>query len=396
MLTLFRRIQSCIIRFRSRRRLHEETARYFNEYLFLGGIDTNPNPFSGQDPGELKKLTPTERRDAVAHDGIHTHLDDEQSRNNRFYCGDLENWSVDFTGIVSGFFSMSVMPMTGLEPQALEKAVGVIDNFLRYALQHDVCPEYQDDVEKAIQVCDDALREWPMILKAQTAMPGQFNLACSRKFDAWVESDWYLADPFKTRINPNTVFLTSLALAEPKLFDKVSPKTEVIREFDTTIEIVNILRPGDDTVERFKSLKLDEELLGVVPIGKVQVKPASIEDEWEPSETGNLFTTGLMTLYFDDSILDNLRIGMKMSLRVCQLDINLKFVKTLYSLAPTFNTFLPQDLMRYFKPPRVNERPPPSSHDKAGGEPEDYDGEGGANAENQVDELDIERTEQEK
>lgn len=268
--------------------------------------------------------------------------------------------------------------MTGFEPPALEKAVSVIENFLRYTLQHDVCPEYESDITQALKVCQNARDEWPMILSAQAAMPGQFNLAASKLFDAYLETDWLLQSSLKSDMDPNTVFLTSLALLnEPKLFNKLGPKTKIIREFDCTVEITTIIRPEEDIVKRFKSLNVADQFMHLSPVGKIKVKPATIEDEWEPVEVQRPFSIGLMTLYFDDNILAHLKPGMKMSLRVCQLDINLKFVKTLYEIVPTFYTFLPQDMMRYFKPPRENERLAPSIHDRPIGDNEDGDGEDG-------------------
>ena len=63
-------MQSCIQRFRSRRRLQGDRGLYFNEYLFLGGVDTSPNTFGGLSQQELKDLTPAQRREATATDII--------------------------------------------------------------------------------------------------------------------------------------------------------------------------------------------------------------------------------------------------------------------------------------------------------------------------------------
>jgi hypothetical protein len=59
---------------------------------------------------------------------------------------------------------------------------------------------------------------------------------------------------------------------------------------------------------------------------------------------------------------------MKMALTIRQLDNGFRFVNNLVHIVPSFYTFLPQELMRYFKPPRANERPGPSIHSPSGGE----------------------------
>lgn len=116
-ITEFRRIQSCIQRFRSRRRLNSELSLYFNEYLFLGGVDASPAAFTGQDSHELKDMTPAERREATATDTIHG----GSTGSARFYNGDRDHWSVDFKGVAAGFFSLSLGPLTGYEDELMKK-----------------------------------------------------------------------------------------------------------------------------------------------------------------------------------------------------------------------------------------------------------------------------------
>ncbi|KAG9253812.1 Argonaute siRNA chaperone complex subunit Arb1-domain-containing protein [Emericellopsis atlantica] len=354
------RIQSCITRFRTRRRLQAPYDRFFNEYLFLGGIDSNPNPFGGQDPKALKSLTPAERREATATSHVHQGEGDQ-----KFYNGDDEHWSVDFAGVAAGFFSYMVPKMTGLEETSLKQAVNVVDNFLRYVLQHDVCPEYEDDVKKAIQVCEDALVEWPMMVRLQGAFPGLFNLAATKVFGVYDESDWYMADPQKEDFDPKLVLMTSLTLLEnPKDVAKLpQPHHRVIRQFDCTVEISDIQRLPETLCKRFKGLQVDGSPLRLAPIGKIRVIPAIIEDELVHPKVSNPFAKGFMTLYLDDDILANMKVGMKMETTVCQTDSDLKFIKAIRQIVPSFYTFLPQELMRHFREPRPNDRPARSVHD---------------------------------
>lgn len=99
--------------------------------MILGGIDTNPKAFSGQDPRALKELTPAERRDATARDTVHMDTG-IATQHERFYNGDRDHWSVDFTGVAAGFMSISLVQMTGREPEEMHEAIGVVENFLRY------------------------------------------------------------------------------------------------------------------------------------------------------------------------------------------------------------------------------------------------------------------------
>ncbi|KAI6779008.1 uncharacterized protein J7T54_004503 [Emericellopsis cladophorae] len=354
------RIQSCITRFRTRRRLQAPYNRYFDEYLFLGGIDSNPNPFGGQDPKALKSLTPAERREATSTGYVHQGQGDQ-----KFYNGDDEHWSVDFAGVAAGFFSNMVPKMTGLEETSLKQAVTVVDNFLRYVLQHDVCPEYQEDVKRAIQVCEDALVEWQMMVRLQGAFPGLFNLAAAKVFGVHEESDWYVSDSYKEDVDPTLVLMTSLALLEnPKDLAKMPrPHHKVIRQFDCTVEISDIQRLLEILCKRFKGVEVDGSPLRLTPIGKIRVIPATIEDELFHPKVSNPFAKGFMTLYLDDDILANMKVGIKMEITVCQTDSDLKFIKAIRQIVPSFYTFLPQEMMRQFREPRLNDRPARSVHD---------------------------------
>jgi hypothetical protein len=383
-----RRIESCIKRFRARRRLRGNFTHYFSEYLFLGGIDTNPVPFSGNDPRDLKGLTTAEQHDAKASTIVGA---GGEASENRFYTGDRENWSVDFAGVAAGFFSC-MAPLTGLASDATEKAIALVENFLRYVLQHDVCPEYEGDVKRALRVCEDAREEIPMLLRLKAALPGHFNLAAADLFGVRESQDWSFHGFNETGKDPKVSLLTSLALMdEPEMFKKMVTRTSdgsarVIRQFECTVEIFEIQRPDADIDQRFRCLRLTENdgttsPFGLSAVGKAKFKTATIEDGWvQPPRPPHRVHDGRdLTLYFDDEILAYMKPGMKMTLEICELDTGLKFVKTLRALEPTYYTFLPQQLMRYFKSSRPDQRPAPSVHDRRDGA--DMDGAEGAVAE---------------
>lgn len=338
---------------------------YFNEYLFVGGIDPNPTPFTGTDPNELKRMSTAEQCDATATAGASGYGNDD-----RFYNGNREIWSVDFSGVAAGFFS-SLQPITGWEPEPTEMAIGVVENFLRYVLYHEVCPEYDSDVKKALQVCQDAREEIPMLLRLQVAFPGQLNLAAAKAFGVHDEIDWSLHESFTPADDPKLTLIASLALMdEPGAFERISEwDRRVVRQFECTLEVTRIQRPDSEVVKRFKSLQLADtdgtSAPTPSPVGKARFKPAVIEDQWE-----NPVTTPKCSpmLYLDDDILANMKVGMTITLTICELDVGFRFVKTIHKVVPTYYTFLPQLMMRHFKTPRDMNRPAPSIHDRGGDE----------------------------
>ncbi|PNY26320.1 Argonaute-binding protein 1 [Tolypocladium capitatum] len=355
------RIQSCIQRFRSRRRLRGEQTRFFDEYLFLGGIDTSNNAFIGQDDRDLQALTPAERRDATATDVVHG----GSATNDRFYNGDGEHWSVDFTGVAAGFFSNSLIWLTGGDEARVEVAIGVVENFLRYTLQHDVCPEYGGDIESALQLCTQAKTEWRTLGQLRPSLPGPFNMAATDLFSPPIPGDW--SCPIYSRpegFDAKRVFYSVCALvgAVDGIKSALRGGPKVTKEYTCTMEIVEHDRVAQDTMEHFRRLKVADDNDRVASVGRALFKPTAIDDGWENPPTAPVDGAGIW-LYFEDETLAKMPLGIRMALTIVELDVGIRFVKAFSSLVPSFYTFLPQQLMKHYKLPRDNDRPAPSVHD---------------------------------
>ncbi|RDA89413.1 hypothetical protein CP532_6125 [Ophiocordyceps camponoti-leonardi (nom. inval.)] len=358
------RIQSCIQRFRARRRLPVDKTRFFNEYLFLGGIDTSTNQFGGQDHRDLRDLTPAERRDVTATDTVHT----DSFTSDRFYRAGDENWTVDFTAIVAGFFSTSLDLLTGGNQWEMESAADLIENFLRYVKHHDVCPEYMQDVDRALLLCADARREWQLLDTLRGSFPGRFHLAASHLFSPASSIHGWDSTPFSQtdQLDHKAVFYSACALLgeTEALAAAKRGSTAVAREYSCTLQVVSIEQPSVGLAERFRSLFIDQVQHHPSPVGKAFFKPATIEDGWiRPTTDVPVDEDGTIWLYFEKSILDSLKPGMKMALTIVELTVGIRFVKAWSNLVPTYYTFLPQVLMKRYKMPKPDERPAPSVHD---------------------------------
>ncbi|KAJ9417601.1 hypothetical protein FOXG_09172 [Fusarium oxysporum f. sp. lycopersici 4287] len=356
-----RRMQSCIQRFRSRRRLQGDRGLYFNEYLFLGGVDTTPNTFGGLSQQEMKELTPAQRREATATDVIWANSQGGE----KFYDGDDGKWSVDFAAVVAGFFSVSLVHLTSFEPKRMEEGIDTIKNFLRYVLQHDVCPEYEDSVKEALELCKTASVEWPMIRQLNADLPGHFNLACSEMFyETSTEESWSFQTFKRPKgFDPKAVFFAAFALMdEPELFEKLSLKEpSIFSEYTCTLELVEIIRPEEDIVKRFNSLVIGDKAANHVPVGKAVFKQGFIQDDWENPWAGEWpVKEDTITLFFDDALLANMMPGLKTVATISELDAGLRFLKSIEMIVPPFYIFLPQELMRHYKEPRVDDRAAPS------------------------------------
>ncbi|CAF3515725.1 unnamed protein product [Fusarium graminearum] len=358
------RMQACIQRFRSRRRLQGARILYFDEYLFLGGVDCQPNNFGGLSQKELKELTPAERRDATAKDVIWA----SSAAGEKFYNGDEENWTVDFAGVAAGFFSVTLVHLTSSEQKRMLEGISTVENFLRYVLQHSVCPEYEDDVKAAMEVCKVAAEEWPMFQELCAALPGQFNLAAAELYcpEETIEQSWSFLDFKRPKdFDPISVFFTAFALMdEPELFERLATKQPTVtREFKCTLELVQTFRPSDDIIKRVKSLVIADKAAYHVPVGKATFKQGVIEDDWEKPPTSWPIDEETMTLFFDDHLLARMWPGMRIEANICELDAGLRFITSIENIVPSFYVFLPQEMMRHYKEPKENDRPAPSVND---------------------------------
>ena len=96
-----RRIETCIQRYRSRRKLDSVRGNIFSKYLILGGIEATNKAFTGGalDKETLATATAEEIAAVQATDFVRT-----GTKNAKYYDPTEEDkWVVDFEGIVKGF-----------------------------------------------------------------------------------------------------------------------------------------------------------------------------------------------------------------------------------------------------------------------------------------------------
>lgn len=274
-------------------------------------------------------------------------------------------------------------------------------NFLKYVRHHDVCPEYSENLNEAIRICEISVTEMSQVGAVARVMPGDFNLACRILFCSTGKprgsvdpsTDEYviyedksateygemvkIPDTFDTvvlapaNLDPELVFRTTIALHEPDCIARVTDINEPIRivnAFADDYEVKKIVFADTELVGVYEGVtQHDGSLRTVGAVGQVIMSPTIIEDGWEDSPTfekGRGANPGKpISLYMDHEVLMQLRGGMKLSLTICELSIGVGFVKEVAAVLPSFHVFLPQTLMIQWKTPRLNERPPPSVDD---------------------------------
>ncbi|KAJ0164080.1 Argonaute-binding protein 1 [Colletotrichum tanaceti] len=359
-LPFIERIETCIQRYRARRRLGA-SHQMFNKYLFLGGIDSTPRMFGGNVDADLKDMSPEEKRSAAAIDTVHM-----SGGGSRFYNdNDPDDWDVDFAGVAAGFLSENLPTMTAWDYAQMGKAVGVLENFLTYVLQHDVCPEYNANVKEALAICQKAKVELPQAHQALLRFPGEFNLALSElfcdDFHFFGEGEFQRPKDFAAEDVLKIAITTAGTRQQCDAVMKglANKSIKIVGEEECSMEVVSVQRPTIESRKLVRSIRLDKGG-PFAPVGSIVAKPCLIEDGYDRGADFEL-SKEEVTFFLDDAILVRLQPGFKLQLCVCELNIGIKFIKQARLVLVEWHTFLPQNLMQHYKEPVPCDRPPQSA-----------------------------------
>ncbi|EPE06750.1 argonaute sirna chaperone complex subunit arb1 [Ophiostoma piceae UAMH 11346] len=371
------RIETSIQRYRARRRLDNDRTNLFNRYLSVGGIDCTPRQFNGaMGMHETEGMTASEKKTLGATDIV----SQGGSALSKYYVSDNSHlWAVDFSGVVSGFFSVSLRNLACSRKQLIPVGIDVVDNFMRYLQIHDVCPEYDEDIKAARAICTQAHTELPNCFEVLRQMPGQFNRACTKLF--WHETDSSLfhggLDPLQWAVDPegnevkddgmenDAVFRATVALQKnvvgPTALAAAKGDLSEIRVVSTKIldlEIASLVTPSDEKRQQYA--EKDEKLrpAGIV-ISKHYCIEAGIANQPHPSDE-ELAARGMVAFFLDATTMEMLTVGMKLRVVMHELSCDLNFVSAIKEVLPSFYMYLPQELMTEFKEPDPNEREAPS------------------------------------
>jgi hypothetical protein len=238
-------------------------------------------------------------------------------------------------------------------------AIDLIENFLKYILHHDVCPEYEHDLEGALDVCKTARTDLPMSRECYYRFPGQFNLAAAELYcdpDQWSFNPRDRGFQRPADFDAPLAFRTAVVMVGGQEHYENLCKGEkiyVVKEEECVLEVVAISRPSHVVSKVFT-------IAGLSPVGRINLKPCHIESGWETVSTCSTSMSTVQSMLIDDNILALMNPGLKLHMRTCQLNIGLSFIKDVYNTWVSWYTFLPQELMYKFREPELDERPAPS------------------------------------
>ncbi|KAL5352110.1 hypothetical protein ACLOAV_002055 [Pseudogymnoascus australis] len=386
------RIETCIQRYRARRKLDEERANIFNKYLALGGIDTTIKAFTGGVDNEtLDNFDGPTIADINATDVMFG--GDEAG--SKFYdpCAP-QNWVVDFEGIAKAFLSSRAPYNFGIHNQSLvNNYCNVVKNFLNYVLMHGVCPEYTKPIIAAQKICGLAKIELPAIHDIGASFPGNFHKALSiicHGYSRLLYIDPATLPDLADDADPNQymsidhahrTFRAAIALmgtAEQFAAIDVTSLKEyqapaVVAEEFRGFEVGSITPPSERVRNNFAGIKAADGRMGAFkPLGLLACKPwthpyqptldLTIEEEQELAANPPVYTDE--TFWVDEDILERCFVGMKFVGVVRELDLGLKYLDNVTVIYASFYTFVENERMLNWKIPKENERLPPCCEDE--------------------------------
>jgi hypothetical protein len=362
------RITRAIARFERTRKLDPERRDIFYKYLAFGGLSVGPNVGQGGvDTAEMDKaqIAMTLSQVFASHDkydlGTETSID-----------------AVDFLGCLKAFCSYRLKGIWGLETkEQVIRICTTLERFMDYLLQHDVCPDFKDDVLASRAFCRTIGPELWDMAQACRRLPGEFNMACSTLFGGlfgqhydgdtwWGREDE--KDPVFVGLKPEeaqTIVKFGVAgAAEEQVYlaflDGVqggnSGMLDVIDVKEaTSFEITQIELPTKQCKEIYTTQSVQYR-----PVGRVTAKPctdinAVPEDLTDAERQAVSSLNGSTTQYvflIEEILSSMLRVGTKIEATVRILRCGIMFFDEVLNVHPSYAHFIPNELMTGWKEPR--------------------------------------------
>ncbi|EXJ78569.1 hypothetical protein A1O1_08970 [Capronia coronata CBS 617.96] len=369
------RILTAIGRFERTRKMSNERRDMLYKYLIHGSVEVGPNSFQGgQNTEDMDK---TQAAATLTQASV--------SDDKRDLRSDTSLYEVDFLVCMRSFLSRRAKYLYGFETRdQVSLLTTTLERFMDYLLQHDVCPEYRDDVLAARNLCRQAPAELWDVAESTRRLPGDFNIACSTLFGGSYSQNydgetWWGPDTTEDKVfvgmkpdEASQVIHFGVAGAATEdvfaaylagLNDGTSElETEWVRE-RVGFEITEIVPPTPECKEIY--LQSSEHFR---PVGRVYAKPwknpDSLPEDLTPAERAalsdertdnDLDEDGHDTEYvfFLESILQSyLRVGTRVEATVRKVNCGIMFFDDVLDVYPTFDEFLPNEMMVGWENPR--------------------------------------------
>ncbi|KAF2631273.1 hypothetical protein BU25DRAFT_418872 [Macroventuria anomochaeta] len=366
------RIEIAIQRFKQKRRMHEMYSKVFNKLMRYGGIESGPRMYQGLSKTEMKDMDAEEIARVLAVHNVPWDRADEKQ------------WTVDFLGVGEAFLSSWYPAHYGYAPGGVKNACQVLRSFYNYLRYHRVCPEYDEQLQAALKMCETAERELIKVDAAGLALPGDFNTSASTLFGGshaglFTGDKTWAQDAQKEGIDVNEIgvreqearikFSTGIAaLGTDEQQDLLgATDLKIVKSESTGLEVTAINLPDDITREIYstQSEVVRNKLGHLKPLGKLMCRVwyADDCDEWDlpkdkyPNGKPHKVDQGReFEFWVEESVLNECFIGMKIDASVITLEGGIIILDEVKQTHCSFYTWLPNELWMENKPKEVRWR----------------------------------------
>lgn len=253
----------------------------------------------------------------------------------------------------------------------IKLATVTIRSFLSYLLYHDVCPEYNENINEARKSCDIATKELWKNQQLTANGPGNFNTACSMLFGGF-EHDLYVENNQWENPKDDKVQLTK-AMAQKILrigltvagsdelassfHQKFSTGTLTVSKLEDIhgFEVTEV-RFLDDEGRRFYQDKGPDLIPVGILLGRAYYDPSEPEYDLSPEEREEWMKGGRqmpeLMFFLEEGLLEHCYPGMKIITTIWETNCGLHYFEEIKRAYSSIYTPLCNDHMLGWKRPR--------------------------------------------
>ena len=380
--------------------MSSERRDVFYKYLAYGGVDISPNMFQSTADLDQSSMSKDELAMAMSKVSIGSDKYDLKSPQALY--------AVDFLACMQAFLSRHAAALYGFETyDSVALVTTTLERFMDYLLQHDVCPEYKNEVQGTRDCCRAATSELWACAEAYRWLPGDFNIACSTLFGGVYSENYDGEARWNDAPNEQATFVGMApeqamqivkfgvaGAASEAVYQKYlnilnsndeEQRFEVIsRQRDAGFTIKRIFQPTKDCIRLYKSQSTEFR-----PVGRIVaipwVNPDAPPEDLTPTER-DILDSSTATFRYRSSrpqdscesehmgrpkleeikdastedyiffmelpLISQLRVGMHLEASIHKLNCGIWWFDDFRVVYPSFDTYLTNDLMLGWKEPR--------------------------------------------
>jgi hypothetical protein len=231
-------------------------------------------------------------------------------------------------------------------------------NFYNYLLHHNVCPEYETQIQAARKICDLADVELFNVVVASERLPGPFNTAVSASHNGTVagvysnEHDWEDGGIISRTLQDckDVVKFAISAYGSQQQYEKVADvgTFETVYNEQISLEVTEIEMADESTRALYATARKEKPFLA--NLGKLHCRrwtyPFAPTFDYSDEALRRQQTEHTMTLWIEEDILQYCSVGMKIEGEVRELDIGIKWLDSIRAIGPSFFEWLPNELYK--------------------------------------------------